>query len=219
MPKLLPTRPFLILMYGYPGAGKTFFARQLSENLQAAHVQADRIRSELFEEPRYDKEENLVVSHLSQYMVEEFLGAGVSVIYDTNAMRSAQRRSLRDIARRAKAEVILIWFQIDADTAYARAAKRDRRRADDRFAAEMTRDLFDRLLGGMQNPDKEDYVVISGKHTFGTQLSAITKRLRELSIVGAHEASSKVIKPGLVNLIPNAHAGRVDLSRRNILIR
>ena len=56
------------MLYGFPGAGKTYFARQFCENVQAAHLQSDRIRSELFEEPRYDKRENEIVSQLMNYM-------------------------------------------------------------------------------------------------------------------------------------------------------
>jgi predicted kinase len=57
MPKIFPSKPFLILFYGYPGAGKTYFSRQFTETIQAAHMQADRIRGELFETPQYDKQE------------------------------------------------------------------------------------------------------------------------------------------------------------------
>ncbi|HEV7453662.1 MAG TPA: hypothetical protein VGO07_00215, partial [Candidatus Saccharimonadales bacterium] len=82
------------------------------------------------------------------------------------------------------------------------------------------RATFERLAGSMQNPQNEDYIVISGKHTFGTQLSALMKRLRELGLVPANnEVGAKVIKPGLVNLVPSQVAGRVDMTRRNIMIR
>ena len=48
--KLTLNHPTLILLYGYPGSGKSFFARQLCEDLQAAHVQGERIR---FDAPRH----------------------------------------------------------------------------------------------------------------------------------------------------------------------
>lgn len=220
MLKVEATKPLLIMLYGYPGAGKTYFARQLSEQFRAAHVYGDRIRGDLFEHPRYDKEENDVIAQLMNYMTGEFLQAGVSVIYDANAMRLGQRRALRDMARKARAHPLLIWFQIDPDTAYARLTSRDRRRSDDKFAAPSDRATFERVAGGMQNPQNEEYMVISGKHTFDTQLSAFIKRLRELGLVpDVNDTSSKVVKPGLVNLIPNPTAGRVDLARRNIVIR
>jgi predicted kinase len=221
MAKVVPNKPLLIMLYGYPGCGKTYFARQLTAHLQAAHVHGDRIRGELFESPRYDKEENDVVEQLMDYMAGEFLGAGLSVIYDANAMRLSQRRTLRELARKAKAVPLLIWFQMDQDSAFARLSQRDKRRADDKYAAPSDRATFERIAGAMQNPQNEEYMVLSGKHTFDTQLSAFVKRLRELGLVAPDNklAAEKVIKPGLVNLIPNPAAGRVDLSRRNILIR
>ena len=219
MQKVIPNKPLLVLLYGFPGAGKTFFGRQLCENLQAAHVHGDRIRSELFEQPRYDREENEVVEHLMDYMTEAFLNADMSVVYDTNAMRLSQRRQLRELARKSGAQTVLVWFQVDAESAYLRATKRDRRKADDKFSPPIDRATFDRLISGMQNPQNEDYMVISGKHTFATQLSAILKRMRELGLVTINETHAKLVKPGLVNLVPNPAAGRVDMTRRNIVIR
>lgn len=219
MQKVIPNKPLLIMLYGFPGAGKTYFARQLCEQMQAAHVHGDRIRSELFEEPRYDREENEVITHLMDYMTGEFLNAGMSVIYDANAMRLTQRRALRDLARKSGAQPVLIWQQIDLESAFVRASKRDRRRADDKYSPALDRQTFERLAAGMQNPQNEDYIVISGKHVFDTQLSALMRRLRELGLVTLTEASAKLVKPGLVNLVPNPIAGRVDLSRRNIVIR
>jgi len=207
------------MLYGFPGAGKTYFARQLCEHLQAAHIQGDRIRGELFDHPQYDPEENQVITQLMDYMTGEFLSAGISVVYDTNAMRLKQRHELREFARKTHTQPLLIWLQIDHESAIARATKRDRRRNDDKFAMPIDKPIFDRISGGMQNPQNEDYIVISGKHTFNTQLSAFMKRLRELGLATSNQTASKLIKPGLVNLVPNPAAGRVDMSRRNIVIR
>lgn len=209
------------MMYGYPGAGKTYFARQLCENLQAAHLNGERIRHELFEKPRYDQQENNIVTHLMEYMAEEFLRAGVSVIFDTDTNRLAQRRALRDIARKTSSQSLLIWLQIDIESAALRINRRDRRKADDKYAAPITKETFNQRVKAMQNPNNEDYTVISGKHTFKTQKSSVIRKLYDIGLISVDTASNSVIKPGMVNLVPKAHpsAGRVDESRRNITIR
>ena len=219
MAKIYPTKPFLLLFYGYPGAGKTYFARQFCENVQAAHLQSDRIRGELFDPPRYDKQENDVVAQLMDYMTEEFLSAGLSVAYDVNAMRVKQRRALYALAYKYHAQPLLVWFQMDQETAFTRNVKRDRRRADDKYAAHWDRTTYDSIIAHMQNPQpNEDYTVISGKHLFNMQQSAVLGKLRANGVLTSDEAGSRIIKPGMVNLVPKSQ-GRVDMTRRNISIR
>lgn len=219
MAKLIPTKPLLIMLYGFPGSGKTFFARQLSESLAAAHLQADRIRSEVLEHPTYSADETKAIMGLMDYMTGEFLSAGVSVIYDANAMRLGQRRALRNMAAKLHAETMLLWLQIDVESAWVRVAKRDRRKADDRYAQPLDRPTFDTIARHMQHPElTEQHLVISGKHVFNTQRNSVLRRMLELGLISG-ASGQQVAKPGLVNLVPNPAAGRVDYSRRNIIIR
>ncbi len=221
MNKITPTQPLLIMLYGFPGSGKSYVARQLADQLKAAHVQGERIRSELFNNPQFDRSENDVITKLMNYMSEEFLGSGVSVIYDTNALRASQRHTLRELARHHKAQPIVIWLQIDTESAFMRTQRRDRRKADDKYSFPIERKTFDNILGNMQNPtNAEDYVVLSGKHIFTTQLSAILKKLNDMNLLRLDDVSAGLAMPELVNLVPNPAAGRVDLNRRrNIVIR
>ncbi|HSX44712.1 MAG TPA: ATP-binding protein [Candidatus Saccharimonadales bacterium] len=220
MSKLELSRPTLIMIYGFPGAGKTFLARQLSDDLLAANIQSDRIRSEIFEQPRYDKQEDDNVSRLTEYMVDEFLKAGLSVVLDANILGLGQRRNLRNLAQKHKVKTLIIWVQIDLESAFDRAIRRDHRKVDDRYAKKYDRTAFEYFVGRMQNPQiSEDYVVISGKHNYQTQRAAIVKRLYDLGLIQTKTATDKLIKPGLVNLVPNINGGRVDSTRRNISIR
>lgn len=218
MSKINLSTPVLICLYGFPGSGKSHIARNLAEELKIANVSADRIRSELFESPRYDAQENAIVTHLMNYMTEEFLSTGTSVIYDMNALRISQRRHLRELAKKHKAEYLLVWLQIDQESAFSRTQDRDRRTSDDKFAEPLTRLSFDKRLAGMQNPHGEDYLVASGKHAFVTQKGTIINRLYQMGLIGSTTVQENVAAPGLVNLVPKLQPGRVDFSRRNISI-
>jgi predicted kinase len=219
MAKIALSKPTLICFYGFPGSGKSYIARNLEDELQMARVSADRIRHELFRQPRYDAQENAIVAHLMNYITEEFLRAGVSVAYDTNALRFGQRRKLRELARSHGGNYLLVWLQTDAENAFLRTQRRDRRTQDDKYSEEQTKASFEHQLSFMQNPGPdEDFLVVSGKHTFLTQKNAILNRLYQMGLVKARSVQSHVTKPELVNLVPNPHAGRVDMTRRNINI-
>jgi predicted kinase len=217
--KVRTNKPLLIILYGFPGAGKTNFAHNLTDSLDCAHVHGDRIRYELFEEPRYDEQEEGIIKQLMDYMTEEFLKAGISVIYDANMSRKADRHEIRELARKKHAKTLMVWFQLDPDTAYNRIKNRDRRKTEDKYAFDYTESEFRQYASRMQHPmPTEDYVVVSGKHTFPSQKSSVIKKFMEMGLVSTDTARANVAKPGMVNLIPNTQAGRVDMSRRNINI-
>jgi predicted kinase len=219
MAKSILTKPVLIVLYGYPGSGKTYFSRQLVDEVNIAHLQADRIRSEVFDKPAYSQEEDNVVFRIMNYLTEEFLSTGLSVVYDTNAMRISQRKALNEVAKKAKALEVTVWFQIDTESAFTRVSGRDRRQTDSKYSMSLDRTTYDTILQYMQNPSpKEDYIVVSGKQSFPTQFKTLTKRLRELSAIDVSDTNAPVIKPGLVNLIPSSSL-RSTINRRNIFIR
>ena len=218
MAKIILSKPVLICLYGFPGSGKSFMARNLADHIQLAHVSADRIRSELFADPRYDNQEDAIITHLMNYMAEEFLNAGLSVVYDAKTLRASQRRRLRELAIKHRAAYLLVWLQIDVESAYLRTQRRDRRTSDDKYAEPQTRESFNRQLSAMQNPKDEQYLVISGKHAFVTQKSATVNRLYQMGLIPSGTVQSNITKPGLVNLIPHRPVVPLDIARRNISI-
>ncbi len=130
----------------FPGSGKTFFARQLAEHIQCAHVQSDRIRYELFEEPRFDKQENQN-RHKSHGLHDRRISlSGRERHLRCKRLPQISAINLRDIGRKNGAKTIVVWLQIDAETAFARLQKRDRRRADDRYAVNYSKEAFQNLL-------------------------------------------------------------------------
>lgn len=205
------------MLYGYPGSGKTGFARQLADELGIAHLQEDRIATELFGERQTENEPAL--KRIMHYVAKEFLRAGVPVVFDADVLRIQDRRSLRDLVSQQKAASVLVWLQVDQETAFARTQSRDRRKSEDKYARSYDKASFENSLGRMQNPSHEEYVVISGKHTFATQKNTVMKKMYELGIVSPEQATSGMVKPELVNIVPQQSLGGREIPRRNISIR
>ena len=217
MNKSMIIRPTVFITYGYPGSGKSYFARQFAEDSTLAFINSDLLRHEFIDNPSYDKQENDTIDHLSTFMLENFLKAGVSVVYDCNNSRISTRKMITAIADRFKAETLIVWPQIDIETSFDRVNHRDARRTDDKYAEPLDRTTFEDRVNKMQNPtDREDFVVISGKHSFQGQKQAVYKKLLEKKLLSPEFATNNIPKPELVNLVSNLYGGRVDNKRRNI---
>ncbi len=213
--------PVLIYLYGIPGSGKSLLSHNLNTELGVAIISADRLRYELFEDPRHDKTEIQIISQLMNYMAEEFLKAGISVVYDMSVSRFSDRKELREMAKKLHAKEMMIWIQVDIETAWTRSRTRDKRKAEDKYSHVLNPEQFKQYIRIMQNPRNESYIVVSGKHQFASHKAIIMRRLLEMGVLDSSSAAHTLAKPELVNLVSRAQAqaGRVDYSRRNISVQ
>lgn len=221
MQKHTLARPLILALFGLPGSGKSLFARQMADYLGISHVSSDRIRYELFENQTYSRQEDLVVQSMTALMTEQLLHAHVSVIYDMSPNRIQDRRNLRELAKKNGAEILVVWVQIDGESAFNRVKNRDRRTVEDKFNSPMNKEQFETVIRQMQPFEQhEQYVVISGKHLFPNQRSVVMKKLFQMGML-SDSSSGKIAKPELVNLVSQAHARvqRPNYNGRNILIR
>lgn len=74
----------LFATLGFPGSGKTFFSARFAKDFKIFHLNSDRVRSEIFPKPNYTAEENTAVFRTMDFIAEELLRIGISVIYDAN---------------------------------------------------------------------------------------------------------------------------------------
>src|SRR5690554_3920729 len=113
----------LYLMLGYPGAGKTTTAKIVSKLTGATHLASDKIRLELFPQPKFTPEEHRQLYETIDRRTKELLQQGKSVIYDANLNRYIHRREKYDICRQTSAQPVLLWVQASSELARQRATE------------------------------------------------------------------------------------------------
>ena len=214
--KIIPQKPFLIMLYGYPGCGKSFFASQFAKEFQnTVYLPSYKIMSELTGIASGNMH---LAGKVLDYISESYLENGLSVITDSPVIKKSDRKRLAHIALKHKATPVLIWMQIDAESAFLRTKLASKKNKTKNTAQKYTKQEFKQITTVMQNPENEDYFVISGKHTYKSQRALVMSKMSSQKIINREEANKNLAKPGLVNLVPSSLSGRAGFSR-NISIR
>lgn len=163
---------------GYPGAGKSFFARQFAELYKLARISEDRIRYELFEKPQFNNDELEIIQRVAEYMLEELMQTEQTIIYDGEFLQLKSRKQLVEFAKARGYRTLFVWLQTDLGTSWIRANKRDKRNPDSKYAFEVDKTVFNRLKDELERPgEKEVAVVISGKHAFRSQSLTVLRKI------------------------------------------
>ena len=94
-----PGLPGLVILYGLPGSGKSYFAKLVAERCGAVVLDSDTHRRAIIEgSPRYDGPENQRLFGALNRRAEELLDGGQVVVFDSSGLREWIRRPLESIA-------------------------------------------------------------------------------------------------------------------------
>lgn len=177
MKSLSLNKPHIIVMVGIPGAGKSFFAEHFADTFNAPLISFERLRAELFNQPTHDSSEQAIIRRVSDYMLEELFKTHRTVILDGTASARTERQDILRRSRSAGYESLFVWVQTESTTAKGRLTKPVKGKttvSSDQYAAALKR---------FTAPNNyERAVVISGKHTYASQLKIVLKRLVEPKI-------------------------------------
>jgi predicted kinase len=165
MKPLTPNTPHVIIMVGIPGAGKTTFAKRFAKTFNAPYINPRDI-SDL---AGINAQASARVTML---LFNELLKTNHTLVYEGSTAARTQRMALESMVTKAGYKALIIWVQTDPTEAKNRAIKIHR------GVTSLSEEAFDMAYKQFQNPTlSEKPVVISGKHTYATQLKTVLKRL------------------------------------------
>ena len=179
MKSLSLSRPLIIMMVGFPGAGKSFFASQFADTFNAPRISIDRMRSDIFTNPTYSKDEDDLIKRLTDVQVQELLKTGKSFIIDGGCNPKIVRQEYERMAKSKGYGTLVIWVQTDGPTCKIRATRRNpAARPGDKYNPPMNEATLSTIAKRLTPPTlSENSMVISGKHTYPTQLRVVLKKL------------------------------------------
>jgi predicted kinase len=173
-------------MVGVPGSGKSFFAEHFSETFSAPLVSWGNIRNELFNEPTFSRDEELIIARVADHLLDQLMKTKATVLYEGDMITQSARQTLAKKIRHAGYEPLFVWVQTDDATSKMRATKKG-------VSADIHASAIKRFT-----PLKETdpFVVISGKHTYASQLKIVLRRLsgERVAIAGQPAARTPKLK-------------------------
>lgn len=184
MRSLRLSKPHVIYMIGGPGAGKSFFAERFSQTFSTPFVDWKKIRDELFNDPTYSHDEDEIVERVALHMLDELFKTNTTILYEGDVQSDTHRHDMIRMATSAGYETLFVWVQVDSATAKSRAAK-----------SGLTVRQYNRYEKLFVSPDPAQApVVISGKHTYPSQLKIVLTRL-----IGPRAGQGAKIRPRPAN--------------------
>lgn len=174
MKPLSVTKPHLIIMVGIPGSGKSFFAEHFADTFKSPIISYDNLRKKISESPNYSKNEDDSVRKIANYILNETLKTGRTIIFDGQSNSRIDRAQISKQAKDAGYEPLIIWVQTEPLT----AKKRSTKLKDSKYKTNPEK--FDQIYKQFNAPQiTEKAIVISGKHTYSSQLKIVLKSLAE----------------------------------------
>ncbi|NCU30571.1 ATP-binding protein [Candidatus Saccharibacteria bacterium] len=203
MSTLQPARPIIIVTIGYPGAGKSFFARQFAETFHAPLISFDEIRYELFNEISHSIDEDIIVARVAGLQLRELIKTKRTLIIDGGHNPKVSRIELTKLAKDSGYAVLYVWVQTDERTSRIRSLKRSPGRDMDNYNRSLSTDEFEHQFRKFTEPsDNEPFVVISGRHTYATQARIALKRLANNHETPRKEPPSRTPQAGSITRRP-----------------
>lgn len=152
-------------MVGITGAGKTTFATRFAQMFGAPIISQTQLQIEA--DITHDQAQTL--SHI---LLQQLLKTGRTIVFDGATYQKKQRQALVKKVAEAGYIPLLVWVQTESIEAKRRSSRRNRE------GGALSDAEFDADIKRFSPPTvQEKCIVISGKHTYTSQVKVVLKRI------------------------------------------
>lgn len=141
--------PVLVVMVGLPGTGKSHLTRRLAAQLPIEVVETDEIRWRIASPPTYSREESGRVYQTAHRQIGRYLREGRDVIFDATNLYERGRRTLRRIAEKNGARLLIVQTTAPEQLIENRLRRR-KLGIEPRDRSEADWDVYCRMRGEME---------------------------------------------------------------------
>ncbi len=121
----------IIIVFGLPGSGKSYFASRLAKRLEATYVSSDVVRKQLFTVRKYTGEEKMKVYNEMIREMKEAIQQGKDIVLDATFYKENIRNEFKETAEAFKEKIIFIEVWADQKIILKRLSmKREHSEAD-----------------------------------------------------------------------------------------
>ncbi len=183
MKPLTPPSPHAIIMIGIPGSGKSAFAEHFADTFQAPIVNFSKLQQQ------FSLTEKKAIE-LRDTFLSQLLKTRRTLLIDGGANTKTQRAELTKSLTAAGFAPLTVWVQTDTNEARRRAVKPYPQ------GSGLSDDAFLSKVKSFQAPvAQEKPVVISGKHTYATQLKVVLRQLAAGTVRPTEPPQDRPSKP------------------------
>lgn len=182
----------LVLFLGAPGSGKSTFARQLANKLNAVRLNGDSMRFALFgsAEGIAAARKSLGRDQVSRqtfnainYVVEQVLESGTSVVYDARLNKYDMRTKLITLAKGCGVTPVIVWVQAPDDIARKRTQDREQTADQPKYTDQELEEVMRRHALNFEEPrEGEPVIPIDGTVGFRDQYKSFKKQAKRFGV-------------------------------------
>ena len=168
-------QPFLIVVSGLPGTGKSYFSRLLAQQVDCAIVESDALRRALFPVPGYSAQESQRLFQALHALIAELLGQGTAVLLDATNLVEHHRERLYHIADQLQLKLIIVRVEAPFEVIRERLERRAQG-PDSQDSSDADWMVYQRMKPRAEQIRRNHFVVDTSRNT----TPVINKIIREL---------------------------------------